>query len=99
MLSVRSSSTERQTFRLRFKKTLRKRYNFDPERCNTEWEAALRDPKVRKSQDAYGNVTVAKLFTQVLDSGRRVAQANRVSSTGSHEISGAEDLQRLREGR
>ena len=31
---------------VRFKKKLRKHYNFDPERCNKEWEDALRDPKV-----------------------------------------------------
>ena len=83
---------------LRFKKKLRKLYNFDPPRCQEEWDKALRDPKVRKGTDAFGYVTVAKLFTQVLDQGRQVSSTSRAMESRQHQIDAPEDLAKVRAG-
>lgn len=73
-------------------------YNWDPARCQEEWDLALRDPLVRKSKDTFGHVTVAKLYIEKAHTGRQVSSTSRVMAARNHDISGAEDLAKLREG-
>lgn len=70
----------------------------DSQRCQNEWDSAMRDPKVKKGEDCFGNKTVAKLFTQILDQGRRVENANKIQEQVAHEINDKDDLGKLAAG-
>ena len=81
-----------------FKKALRKDYGLNSERAQEEWDKALRDPKIRKGQDLFGNRTVAKLFTQTLSQGRKISNLSKVSEKVAKEITDQDDLKKLSEG-
>lgn len=81
-----------------FKKSLKNDYGLSSQRAQEEWDKALRDPKIRKSTDYFGNQTVAALFTQRLQQGRKVSNLNKVSEAKAKEIGDESDFAKLKEG-
>lgn len=82
----------------RFKKKLKKHYNMTDQQAQDEWDLAIRDPKVSKGEDTFGNVTVAKLATQFQEGGRRVQATCSVAETKTHAVESSDDIAALREG-
>ena len=76
----------------RFKKKLRKYFNFDEKRCQEEWDAALRDSKIQKGKDVFGFQTVAKLWTNMTEQGRTVGHTKRVQDRKELPAETAEDM-------
>ena len=84
---------------VQFRRKLRKNFGFDEARCTQEWEAALRDPKVEKDRDTFGNVTVAKIKQDGIAAGRQVGSRRELREKTNHEVDSVTEIADLARGR
>ena len=68
------------------------------EEADREWQSALRDKAVQKGRDEYGNITVAKLATATVSSGRSVNSVRSLQEERTHEVAASSDVAAMGRG-
>lgn len=83
----------------RFKKKGKKWYNWSDAQAQKQWDA-VRDSKVPRCTDAFGNLCLAKLDARVLTAGVNVGTRRSVAQDTTHEVDGndPQEMQKIKDG-
>ena len=77
---------------VRFSNKGRKWHGWDGQRCQEEWDAAVRDTSVKRITNEYGELCIAKLATRVDSSGFRLGNKRSIGETKSFGVGDQEAI-------